>query len=126
MNRPAITAVIAVMIALIGAMGLWNTHQVKDTMCAQLETAKQAALSGDASQAEKTAQQIQAFWEKQESKLFLYIRHNELDEIEKNIAELKYLAELGDTAEFCSKASQAKALVEHIWECELPLIKNIL
>lgn len=126
MNRQIIAAVMSCIIIFLGTFGLFNTYQIKEKMCQELETAEKAALSGDITKAEEAAEQARAFWKSKESRLFLYIRHDELDEIEKSISELKYLAKLGDTAEFCSKANQSLALVEHIWECELPVFKNIL
>lgn len=126
MNRPIALAVVAGCIAVLSAAGLYHTHQVKEALGTRLEAAETAALAGEADKAEVAAEELLDFWEEREKTLLLYIRHDELDEIERSISELKYLIKLGDTAEFCSKLDQTHALIEHVWLSELPLLRNIL
>ena len=126
MNRPAIIGAVAAAIACLSIAGILNVRNVKEKMTVLLNTAEQEAVSGQYEEAKNTAQKMKAVWEEKEKRLLIYIRHNEIDDIGKCISELKYLAEFGDTAEFCSKLEQTKGLVYHIWESELPLFKNIL
>ena len=126
MNRPTIIGAVAITIAGLSAAGILNAHNTRNEMESLLYQAEQAAVSGQFKQAKAAAEKIKSVWDEKEKRLLLYIRHNEIDDIGKSISELKYLAEFGDSAEFCSKLDQTKGLIYHVWESELPLFKNIL
>ena len=126
MNRSVIIAVLFALVVLLGVTGIADTYRMKEQMSELLLSAEVAAIAGDIERATTEAETIQKKWDKNEKRLLLYMKHNELDSIKQAIAELKFLIQYRDTAEFCAKINEALTMIEHIWESELPTLKNIL
>ena len=126
MNRPAIIGILSGCIIGIYGISLYHTHQVTQQMIDRLTVAQEAAKAEETALAAEQAEQLQLFWEEKEKVLMLYIRHNELDQVANNLAQLEALIESGDSAAFYAKLDQTEHLVQHIFESELPLWKNIL
>ena len=126
MNRTITITVLFIIVAVLSTMGIMNTYQMKTQMKECLLAAEQAAMQGDIEKAVKESEKIQKQWDKQEKWLLLYVKHNEIDTINQSISELKFLIQYQDTAEFCSKINETITMIEHVWESELPIFKNIL
>lgn len=126
MNRTITITVLFIIVAVLSTMGIMNTYQMKTQMKEYLLAAEQAAMQGDIEKAVKESERIQKQWDKQEKWLLLYVKHNEIDTINQSISELKFLIQYQDTAEFCSKINETITMIEHVWESELPIFKNIL
>lgn len=126
MNRAITVAVIAIFVVFLYTAGTYHTYQVTEEVGRRLQTAEQAALAGEKDKAQEISKELQSFWEEKEKVLMLYIRHNDLDSVAEYLSELESLIALDDIGEFCSKLNQTHRLVDHIWESELPLWKNIL
>ncbi len=126
MNRPVIISVITILIAVLSTITIINVRHTNQEMQTILDSAEEAALNHDLNQAVKVSEQLEDFWEKKERFLLLYVKHNDIDDLGECISELKYLAKLGDVAEFCSKVNQTRGMIEHIWISELPIPRNFL
>lgn len=126
MSRPIIILIVAISVACLYGAGTYNTYRVTGEMLDRIEETQQLALSGDTQKAQEALAEMEQFWEKKEELLTLYIRHNDIDYVKKTLAELPALIQFGDPAEFCSKLDETRETVNHIWESELPLVKNIL
>ncbi len=126
MNRPVIIASIAILIAVLSAITIFNIRHTNQEMQAILDQAEAAALRQNITEAAAVVEQLEAFWDKKERSLLLYVKHNDVDALGECISELKYLAKLGDSAEFCSKLNQVRGMIEHIWISELPIPRNFL
>lgn len=126
MNRPIIISVITILIAVLSTVAIINVRNTNQEMQMILDAAEEAALNQDLDQAVQVSEQLEKFWEKKEKFLLLYVKHNDIDDLGECISELKYLAELGDTAEFCSKLNQTRGMIEHVWISELPIPRNFL
>ena len=126
MNRPIAIAIVAGCLIGIYAAGTTHTYRITQEMQNKLTATEQIALSGKSDKAKESAEEMQRFWEEEEKRLMLYIRHNDIDLVAKNLSELTQLIQFGDTAEFCAKLNETQVLVKHIWESDLPLPKNIL
>ena len=126
MNRTITITILFIIVAVLSTMGIMNTYQMKTQMKEYLLAAEQAAMQGDIEKAVKASENIQKQWDEQEKWLLLYVKHNEIDTINQSISELKFLIQYQDTAEFCSKINETITMIEHVWESELPIFKNIL
>ena len=126
MNRAVIISVLFILVAMLSTMGIMNTYHMKTQMKEYLMAAEQAAIQGDIETAVKESENIQKKWDEKETWLLLYVKHNEIDTINQSISELKFLIQYQDTAEFCSKINETITMIEHVWESELPIFKNIL
>ncbi len=126
MNRPVMIGILTGCIISIYGISLYHTHQVTRQMIGRLTATEEAARAQKTAQAAEQTEQLQLFWEEKEKVLMLYIRHNELDQVANNLAQMAGLIESGDSAAFYAKLDQTEFLVQHIFESELPLWKNIL
>lgn len=126
MNRTITITILFIIVAVLSTMGIMNTYQMKTQMKEYLLAAGQAAMQGNIEKAVKESENIQKQWDEQEKWLLLYVKHNEIDTINQSISELKFLIQYQDTAEFCSKINETITMIEHVWESELPIFKNIL
>lgn len=83
---------------------------------------------GAADQQEMTrlASSFQRQWEKDETVLMHYIHHDELDSITATVARLQALARYGAIPELAAEVDRLRHLILHIYESQLPLIKNLL
>ena len=76
--------------------------------------------------AHELSEQLFHRWDEEENRLIRYVRHTDLDSISSRMARLPYLVKYKDPAEFLSEVSQIRYLILHLWESELPLMRNIL
>ena len=57
--------------------------------------------------------------------LIRFIRHTQLDEITSAMSRLEMLAKYGDLSQFSAELSRIKTLLHHIYDSELPFLRNI-
>ncbi len=126
MKRFVIAA--AIMAAMLGISGmvLYGLTQVKDDMVASLDELTRMAENKEYDRAYQLSEQLFRQWDKEENRLIRYVRHTDLDSISSRMARLPYLVKYKDPAEFLSEVNQIRYLILHLWESELPLMRNIL
>ncbi len=124
MKRSITILVILAGIIALSVGSLLYLKQVDAEISGLLNASCQSVEQGDFSHAAKLAEQTQEKWEHHETYLSIFVRHNDLDEMTEVVAELKDYAEQKDAAMFCASADKAASLIRHIYESELPTVKN--
>ena len=119
---------VVIMAAMLGSSGvvLYGLTQVKDEMIASLDELTQMVEDKEYDRAHELSEQLFHRWDEEENRLIRYVRHTDLDSISSRMARLPYLVKYKDPAEFLSEVSQIRYLILHLWESELPLMRNIL
>ena len=57
--------------------------------------------------------------------LIRFVRHTELDEVTGAMTRLEMLAKYGDLSEFTAELNRIKNLLHHIYDSEIPYLRNI-
>lgn len=60
-----------------------------------------------------------------EAVLIRFVRHAELDEVTGAMTRLEMLAKYGDLSEFSAELNRIKNLLHHIYDSEIPYLRNI-
>ncbi len=124
MKRSITIAAILLSIVALSIGSLFYLHRVEEEMTGLLEGAARSAQAEDFEAARQTAAKAEERWQEYEKRLSLFVRHGELDEMTKVVAELTDYAQQKDAALFCASADKAASIIRHIYETELPTIKN--
>ena len=66
------------------------------------------------------------YWPDREQQLVRLLHHTSLDAITTSLARLPALLEYEDLGPFLAEVNQISTLIEHIWDSELPLIRNLI
>ncbi len=126
MRRVMLALVIsAVMLGCGSGILLWLHHGVNDLLD-DISTAEQQVRNGEVEQALSTLKLAQEDWREDEIYFSRLLRHRELDSITVSLDSLPAYLEYGDLASFFAMTSQAKCMITHIWEAELPVWNNLL
>ena len=121
MRRVVVALVItAVMLGCGSGILFWLNHGVNDLLD-DISTAEQ-----EVEQALSTLKLAQEDWREDEIYFSRLLRHRELDSITVSLDSLPAYLEYGDLASFFAMTSQAKSMIYHIWEAELPVWNNLL
>lgn len=64
-------------------------------------------------------------WLDAEHVLIRFVRHAELDEVTGAMTRLEMLAKYGDLSEFSAELNRIKNLLHHIYDSEIPYLRNI-
>ena len=64
-------------------------------------------------------------WMDAEHVLIRFVRHTELDEVTGAMTRLEKLAKYGDLSEFSAELNRIKNLLHHIYDSEIPYLRNI-
>lgn len=90
-----------------------------------LKGALDAALEGSWQSAGAQCLKAQQYWEAHETYLGMVLVHSEFDEITTGFAPLSRLAELRNREDFAVEVTRAMALLEQIYDAELPKAVNL-
>lgn len=125
--KRVIAAIVIMAIMLGGGTGilLWLHHGVYDLLD-DIALAEQQVLEGDYETAFTTLDQAREDWREDEIYFSRLLRHRELDTVTVSLEALPSYLQYRDYASFFASTSQAKRMILHIWESELPSWNNLL
>lgn len=126
MKRFVIAVAIMCSMLAVSGMVLYGLYQVKEEMISSLDELTQLVEAKEYDRAYELSQKLFHRWDEEENRLIRYVRHTDLDGISSRMARLPYLVKYKDPAEFLSEVNQIRYLILHLWESELPLVRNIL
>lgn len=120
-------AIVIMALMLSGTVGtlLWLHHGIHDLLD-DIEEAERQVLAGEMDPAFATLERAQEDWREDEIYFSRLFRHRELDTVTNSLEALPAYLEYGDYASFFASTSQAKSMITHIWEAELPSLNNLL
>ncbi len=123
-----VAAAIVIMALMLGSgtgILLWLHHGTVDLL-GDIAQAEQQVWDGEIKEAFETLEQAQQDWREDEIYFSRLLRHRELDTVTVTLDSLPAYLEYGDYASFFAMTSQAKSMIRHIWEAELPSWNNLL
>lgn len=123
-----VAAAIVIMALMLGSgtgILLWLHHGTVDLL-GDIAQAEQQVWDGEIKEAFETLEQAQKDWREDEIYFSRLLRHRELDTVTVTLDSLPAYLEYGDYASFFAMTSQAKSMIRHIWEAELPSWNNLL
>lgn len=123
-----VVAAIVIMAIMLGSgtgILLWLHHGIYDLLD-DIALAEQQVREGDYETAFTTLEQAQENWREDEIYFSRLLRHRELDTVTVSLEALPSYLQYRDYASFFASTSQAKRMILHIWESELPSWNNLL
>ncbi len=123
-----VVAAIVIMAIMLGSgtgILLWLHHGIYDLLD-DIALAEQQVLEGDYEPAFTTLDQAREDWREDEIYFSRLLRHRELDTVTVSLEALPSYLQYRDYASFFASTSQAKRMILHIWESELPSWNNLL
>ena len=123
-----IIAAIVIMALMVGGgtgILLWLHHGVYDLLD-DISQAEGQVLEGKIEEAFDTLERAREDWREDEVYFSRLLRHREMDTVTVSLEALPAYLEYGDYASFFASTSQAKRMILHIWESELPSWNNLL
>ena len=123
-----VVAAIVIMAIMLGSgtgILLWLHHGISDLLD-DIALEEQQVLEGDYETAFTTLDQAREDWREDEIYFSRLLRHRELDTVTVSLEALPSYLQYRDYASFFASTSQAKRMILHIWESELPSWNNLL
>ena len=123
-----VVAAIVIMAIMLGSgtgILLWLHNGIYDLLD-DIALAEQQVLEGDYETAFTTLDQAREDWREDEIYFSRLLRHRELDTVTVSLEALPSYLQYRDYASFFASTSQAKRMILHIWESELPSWNNLL
>ena len=102
---------------------LHNTEKKAD---GYITAVSESAMRDDFAACEETLNAFADFWEKRKAYYILFVRHDEMHDIEIGIEQMKGFARCRDKSSIIGELEMLKTVLKHISESELPLLNNIL
>lgn len=118
----SIILICIIMLSIIGVMYIKNTS---DRLIEQLEQTTQYIKEKDFEAAKKKALQIQKNWKRSGGIIDTYVNHHEIDLIEEELNELISYLKREEVTMSLGVIESIKFKLHHIYQMELPLLKNI-
>ncbi|MCI9406474.1 MAG: DUF4363 family protein [Oscillospiraceae bacterium] len=125
MKRVILCAVILLVIVLLCVASLVTVSRYQYVFAQEIHDLEQAIYQKTFEQLSAQAAQMSREWMDAEHVLIRFIRHTQLDEITSAMSRLEMLAKYGDLSQFSAELSRIKTLLHHIYDSELPFLRNI-
>ncbi len=126
MKRLTITLIIFCISIGLCIGGLLYTKAKKDEYSNILHTAYKEAKLGNIEKAKKTVSEFEEKWEANEKYIMLMLHREDLGEIGFGTRMVKEYINAQELPEFYSELNRLLALLDHLWDTEVPLLRNIL
>ena len=126
MKRVILCIAILLVIMLLCTASLVTTSRYQYVLTHEVRDLEQAIYQKTFEQLSAQAAALCQKWMEAEHVLIRFIRHTQLDEITSAMARLEMLAKYGDLSEFSAELGRIKSLLHHIYDSELPYLRNIL
>ncbi len=126
MKRLILTISIFCISVLLCVLGLSYIKTEKNKYSNMLHSAYQEAKEGNLDSAKNSIAKFQKKWDDSEKYLMLMIHREDLGEIAFSIRAIKEYINAEELPEFYAELNKIMALLDHLWETEVPLPKNFL
>lgn len=125
--KRVIAAIIIMSVMLGSGTGIlfWLYHGTNELL-EDISLAEQQVRDGDFDGAFLTLKYAQEDWREDEIYFSRLLRHRELDTVTVSLNSLPAYLEYKDFASFFAGTNQARSMIRHIWEAELPVWNNLL
>ena len=125
MKRLWIALSVLVMVWGFSGVSLWHLTRAANQMEATLEQISEAIDKQDAAKLKELTAQFQLEWHHHESFMVHYIHHDALDTLTGAVARLPAYAFYEQYPDLAAETERIQELIYHIWESEIPSLKNI-
>ena len=126
MKRMVTILVILFAIVACSVWGLATIQKTNQAVGAELDKIETQISQQEYEQAEQTASQLCDTWEQKETIFECYIKHDNVDQITRNLARIQMLIAIQDPDELMLEIADARYHLQHLYESELPLPGNLL
>ena len=121
MKRVALCAAVLLVIILLCTASLVTVSRYQHHFTQALQDLEQAVYQ----ETFERPADICRDWLDAEHVLIRFVRHAELDEVTGAMTRLEMLAKYGDLSEFSAELNRIKNLLHHIYDSEIPYLRNI-
>ena len=125
MKRVALCAAVLLVIILLCTASLVTVSRYHHHFTQALQDLEQAVYQETFERLSGQAADICRDWLDAEHVLIRFVRHAELDEVTGAMTRLEMLAKYGDLSEFSAELNRIKNLLHHIYDSEIPYLRNI-
>lgn len=125
MKRVALCAAVLLAIILLCTASLVTVSRYQHHFTQALQDLEQAVYQETFERLSGQAADICRDWLDAEHVLIRFVRHAELDEVTGAMTRLEMLAKYGDLSEFSAELNRIKNLLHHIYDSEIPYLRNI-
>lgn len=91
-----------------------------------IDAVEQSAMDEDFTLCLTKLDEFSSFWQKRERLYLLFVRHEEMHDIEIGIEQMKGFAQCRDKSSIIGELRMLETMLSHISMSELPLIENIV
>lgn len=126
MKRLPIAVIIFIVTICLCVFALIYARNKKNDFSETLQNAYKFAHSGELDKAKESVKKFEKEWDKSEKYLMLFIHKDDLSEIDFSSRAILEYINSEELPEFYAELKRTMALLDHLWETEAPLIKNIL
>ena len=126
MKRIIICAVLVVFAASFSFYSYYKVKEVEKGMTERMEAFTEPLSQKDKETLGKRADELESYWDQQESSLIHFVRHSHLDTITTGVARLPELARGGEFGEFSAEVSNIWRQMEHIIDNERLSFANLV
>ena len=91
-----------------------------------IDAVEQSAMDEDFALCLSKLDEFSDFWKKRERLYLLFVRHEEMHDIEIGIEQMKGFAQCRDKSSIIGELRMLETMLSHISMSELPLIENII
>ena len=119
----------AVLLAMAIAFSFYTYHKIKEVekgMEERIETFAEPFAQKDKETLGMRADELESYWDQQESSLIHFVRHSHLDTITTGVARLPELARNGEFGEFSAEVANIRRQLEHIIDNERLSFTNLV
>lgn len=125
MKRVALCTAILLVIILLCTASLVTVSRYQRDFTKAIQDLEQAVYQETFEALSFRAASVCRDWMDAEHVLIRFVRHTELDEVTGAMTRLEKLAKYGDLSEFSAELNRIKNLLHHIYDSEIPYLRNI-
>lgn len=126
MKRFAIACAIFLSMLIFSGFTLNDLYHTKIELLDKLDQIQSEAESGNYEKAAALSHDFNEYWDEEEKILIRYIRHTPLDAITSISARMESLARYEDVGQLLAHVEELRVNVLHLWDSEVPFIRNLL
>jgi len=125
-KRVIICAVLLAVAISLSCYSYYKVTEVEKGIQERMEAFTQPLSEKDKETLGMRADELESYWDQQESRLIHFVRHSHLDVITTGVARLPELARGGEFGEFSAEVANIKRQIEHIIDNERLTFTNLV
>ena len=126
MKRFPIVLIIFIITISLCVFSLLFARNKKNDFSETLQKAYKQAQDDEIDKAKITVKKFMDDWDENEKYLMIFINKDDLSEIEFSSRAIVEYINSEELPEFYAELKRVMALLDHLWEAEAPVLKNIL